>query len=357
MSEFCPVADVSNGIISPAAFGWVEQGYLFPHVEGSENIPIAFLDDNNNVVTIEGAEDKIIVHVAKFTGSGAWIWNECGEIKDSYTIDFYPEPWQQGTFENLGIGCFYIAIANKKLYAIACGQTTGTIYRPYSSSVKINVLDLETGTTTTTTIGCGSTLNSFTNYESVTGDPIPAGADYSLHAVNEFRGFNQLQVVDGSVFIPVFWGSYQYGGMTDCAIRVNLSDPNDQEIIKGFCDYASGNYSENIGQIDLGNGRILNRCSMAWADHNGDYKGQLIDTAADVFPYYFKTSRGYTAKQATNNPVQFFTLACNADGVRGCILNKLYAATVYHLENTAVKTSNLTMTVEYTITQETGAES
>lgn len=349
MSGFSPIEDVSNEVISPSSFGWIEQGVLFPHVQGSENIPIAFITDTNKVVTIEGNENNITVHVGKFTGSGAWIWNELGEIEDEQTFTFEPTPWQQGTFENFGIGCFYVAVANNKLYAIACGQTGGTIYRPYAQSMTVNVLDLETGTTSTSTIDCSGTLSNYGYYERIDGETMPTGTTFSMIAVNEFRDFNQLQIVDGSVFIPVFWGSYQYGGMTDCSIRVNLSDPTDQEIVKGFYNNQSGNYSDNIGQIDLGNGRIMNRCSMAWSD-NG-YKGQLITPNTDVFPLYSRYSRGYSAKQPSDSPVQFFTLASNSDGVRGCILNKLYQATVFHLETPVIKTANLTMTVEYTLTQ------
>jgi hypothetical protein len=350
MSSFSPIENVCNKVISPSEFGWIEQGVLFPHVQGSENIPIAFITDTNKVVTIEGNENNITVHIGKFTGAGAWIWNELGEIEDEQTFTFEPTPWQPGTFENFGIGCFYVAVANGKLYAIYCGQVTGTIYRPYAQNMTVNVLDLETGTASTSTIGCSTTLASYSNYERIDGEAMPEGVTFSLHAVNEFRDFNQLQIIDGSVFIPVFWGSYQYGGMTDCSIRVNLSDPTDQEIVKGFYNNKSGNYSDNIGQIDLGNGRIMNRCSMAWSD-NG-YKGQLITPNTDVFPIYFRYSRGYTAKQPSDSPVQFFTLASNSDGVRGCILNKLYQATVFHLETPVIKTANLNMTVEYTVIQE-----
>lgn len=350
MSSFSPIEDVSNGIISPSGFGWTDTGVQFGHIVGLEKIPVAFLTDTNHVITLETTENTIIVRKAKFTGSGAWIWNNIADIEVEQEIIFEPTPWQQGTFENFGIGCFYVAVYNNKLYAIACGRTDGTIYHPYNQLMTINILDLETGTATNRTVDCSATLDAFTEYERIDGEALPTGATFSMFAVNEERGLNQLQVVDGSVFIPVFWGNYNYGGLTDCSIRVSLSDSSDQEIIKKFYNNMQGNYSVDYSQIDLGNDRIMNPCSYAYKSGN-QYIGQEIARNMDVYPTNNRQTRAYCAKMPSESPVQYFTYADNMDAVRGCILNKLYQATVYHLETPVVKTANLTMTVEYTITQ------
>lgn len=356
--DFCPVADVSNGVITPEDFGWEFQGILFPRMLEGEKIPIGFIDDMDHVVSVEGRENNIRVHISKFTGTGAWIWNSLGELYDDTYFDFTAEPWQQGTFSNYGIGMFYVALdsAHKKLYAIACGQTNPSdIYLPYSKVLKINVLDLTNGTKTTSTVDMATTINSFSGYHRTDGSAMPGDAQFFGTGVNEERDFKQLQIVDGSIFIPIYWVGGGLQGTTDCSIRVDLSDPSDQEIVQGFNkDNFSGNYGTDTVQINLGNGRIMNTHSMAWADSNGDYKGQAIDVNRDLFMSDTNTVREYACAQLSDSPVQYFTYcAKNASGVRGCILNKLYQATVFHIENGPLtKTASVTMTLEYDITQE-----
>lgn len=360
--DFAPVADVSNRIINPSAYGYEFAGVEFPHMVGGEHVPVGFYGDVDHVVTIEGAQNYIIVHIGKFTGSGAYIWNALGDIKDERTLTFEAVPWQQGTFENHGIGCFYIAFdgENRKLYAIACGQTQGTIYRPYNNTLIINCLDLETGTATISNVSVSGTLSAYHDYKRTDGETMPSGAQYWAEAVNEERDFKQLQIIDGSVFIPVFWTGSGLSGTTDCSIRVNLSNTTDQEIVKGFYNNnSSGNYATNNVQIDLGNGRVMNSHSMAWVDSNGDYKGQDIALNEDLFISISRTVREFSASQPTASPVQFFTY-CNKDGngVRGCVLNKLYQATAFHVENgPVVKNAAMTMTLEYELTQTEDAES
>lgn len=359
--DFEPVADISNKIINPSDYGYIESGVEFPHIDWGEEVPVGFYGDVDHVVTVEGAENNIIVHIGKFTGSGAWIWNALGDIKIERSLTFEAVPWEQGTFENYGIGCFYIAYdgVNRKLYAIACGQTEGTIYRPYGNTLNINCLDLETGTATISAVSISETLSAYNNYKRTDGETMPSGARFWAEAVNEERAFKQLQIVDGSVFIPVLWTGAGLVGSTDCTIRVNLNTTSDQEIVKGFCNYYNGNYRTDNVQIDLGNGRVMNGRSMAWADSNGDYKGQDIAENSDLFISTLRTVREYAASQPTDSPVQFFTY-CNkdSDGVRGCILNKLYQATAFHVENgPVVKNASMTMTLEYELTQTEGGES
>ncbi len=362
MSSFSPIDDISNGIIDPTDFYWTETGVPYGSIQNMEKIPISFITDDDHVITLEANADNITVHIGKFTGTGAWIWNNIAEIEDETTYTFEPEPWQPGTFENFGIGCFYVAVANGKLYAIYCGQTQGTIYRPWAQRMIVNILDLATGTATSSTVDCASTLGSYGNYARNDGESFPEGTSFYLGAVNEARAFQQLQVCDGSIFISVWWNGSGVTGKTDCSIRISLEDMTEQEIVKGLYDNASGNYSDAYSQIDLGNGRVMNCCSFAWPTDNG-YKGQLITKNTDVYPVNNRYHRAYCAAPS-NSPVQFFTLAAfvpgeprGVDGVRGCILNKLYQATVYHLQTPAVKTANLNMTVEYTLTQVVEEES
>lgn len=364
--DFEPVADVSNKIINPSAFGWENQGVLFPHIVDGERVPIAFYEDADHVVSIEGAENNIIVHVGKFTGTGAWIWNSTGEIVDDRTLTFEALPWVWGDFSNFGKGVFYIAYdaEHKKLYALNAGQTTGNpgtkTYLPYGSTLDINCLDLATGTATKSAVSLSDAISNYNNYERTDGESFPANTRFWASGVNEERAFKQLQVVNGSVFIPITWTGAGLTGTTDCSIRVNLSDTTDQEIVKGLFDlYNRGNYASDNGQIALGNGRIMNSNSMAWADKNGDYKAQSVAVNEDLFISNTRTVREYAAEQPTDSPVQFFTY-CNKDinGVRGCILNKLYQATAFHVENAPiVKNASMTMTLEYELTQTEGDES
>ena len=169
-------------------------------------------------------------------------------------------------------------------------------------------------------------------------------------------------MIDGSIIVPIGWvksGLISGTGMTDGSIRVNLSDPTEFEVVKGFIDYQTGGFNDatNQGQIDLGNGRLMNNEYMAWKDNLGDYKAQeILRDNTDLFPSDYKVVREYTADQPVKNPVQYMTFVSENTGanMRGVILNKLYAATVFHLENPITKTASQTMQVEYSIYQQEG---
>ena len=100
----------------------------------------------------------------------------------------------------------------------------------------------------------------------------------------------------------------------------------------------------------------MNTICMAWKDSSGNYKGQEISADPAIVYDDMSENRGYCAAGPGDNPVQFMNWVNRTqqpDSIRGCILNKLYAATVFHIENgPVVKTSNLNMTLEYEITQE-----
>lgn len=363
MEDFYPVEDVSNGVINPGSFGWTETGVPFGHIVNEEKIPIAFLDDLDHVLTIEGQQDKIVAHLAKFTGSGAWLWNALADVHDEETLEFAAEPWSWGNFENFGIGCFYVAVdaANKKLYAVNAGTTEGSEvqnkYLPYSDILRVNCLDLTNGTISTSSISCGSTLSSYSNYERTDGESFPSSTVFRIAGVNETRDFKQVQIVNGSVILPVVWVGGGMVGSTDCSIRINLTNSNDQEIVKGFENIMVSNYRRDSVQIALGKGRVMNTSSMAWLGPDGKYKGQAIPVNLDLFKNTAQSRevRQFVAANPTNNPVQFFTYcASNSSAVRGCMLNKLYAATVYHVDSQEpiIKNASTTMTVEYSLFEE-----
>lgn len=363
-SDFSPVGDVNNGVVDPSEFEETNTGGYW-HIEGQQKIPLGFIDDANRVVTVEVDDGKLIVHVGKFTGSGAWIWNNLCDIEDEQTFEWTPTPFVWGTFESLGICCFYIALdaVNKKVYTFNAGSLDGEIYRNRSQVLTVNTLDLETGTTSNTTINCSATLGAFSQYANKSPDKsgIDAGAAFYIQGVaNNNEGLlKQVQIIDGSVILPVYWfrsGLGAQGGNTDCSIRVNLTNTTDQEIIKGFYDIEYTFRSKDLLQVDLGNGRIMNMACMAWKDGSGDYKAQEISADASIVFDDYYSNRGYCASVPGDIPVQFMAWVSptqDPDAIRGCILNKLYAATVFHIENgPVVKSANLNMTLEYEITQE-----
>ena len=363
-SDFSPVGDINNGVVNPSEFEITGAGG-YTHIVNQKKIPLGFIDDENRVVTVEVADGKLIVHVGKFTGSGAWIWNNLCDIEDEQTFEWTPAPFVWGTFEALGVCCFYIAYdaVNKKVYTFNAGSLDGESYRNRSQVLTVNTLDLETGATDTTTINCADTLNGYSQYANKSPDwtGIDAGAVFYIQGVNNTESglLMQTQIINGSVILPVLWfrsGLDARGGNTDCSIRVNLTNTNDQEIIKGFYDVSYNYRDADHMRIDLGNGRFMNTICMAWKDSSGNYKGQEISADPAIVYNDMSENRGYCAAGPGDNPVQFMSWVNRTqqpDSIRGCILNKLYAATVFHIENgPVVKTANLNMTLEYEITQE-----
>lgn len=356
-TNFEPVGDAANRVVNPGEFK-IDNSQGFPRIANQQKIPLGFIDDENRAVSIEVASGKLIIHVGKFTGNGAWIWNNLCEIEDEVTFEWTPTPYSVGAMT-----CsFYVALdeINKKVYAIYAGPSSAP-FMAWGRSVSVNAYDLETGTATTSTIDCSSVLDAFQNYTSLNPDypVIPGEALPYVKANNQGGVLKQLQIINGCVFLPVLWykgGLGPLDGPTDCSIRINLTNTNDKEVLKGLQGYYFLYEDNTNGQVDLGNGRVLNPESMAWKKADGTYTGQSVKRNADVFGSTYLTYREFCARMPGDNPIQFF-VAVDADGdasgIRGCIINKLYSATVFHIENgPVVKTSNLNMTLEYEITQE-----
>lgn len=343
-ANFEPVEDVSLHNLDASDFVYIgEYGLPGDHLAESKRIPIGFLDDTNSVVTIEVDQNnmRFNVYVAKFTGTGAWIWNELGEPYDEYMLPFEVSFPQWGTFENLGYFMYMLAFDkdNKKLWAFTNGQTNvGGSWQNKSKDFYYDCLDLTTGTVSSGNVDCINDLGPITDPDS----------PYFCFITNPSAGNPILtQVVDGSVFLPTD---------KNCVLRVNLSDMTDREIVNGLYVYV-GNQQTNNGAVNLGNDRICLLNTYGFKQVNGDYIGMDIKRVpGSVFGWEVTSCRVFAAEQPTPSPVQFLTrnfLSPDDDPTRGAILNKLYQATVFHLENgPVVKSSTQTMTLEYEITQE-----
>lgn len=344
-ANFEPVEDVCLHNLDATIFGY-SGAYGLPgdHLENAKKIPIGFLDDVNGVVTIEVDEDnmRFNVYVAKFPGKGAWIWNELGEPYDEYMIPFPVSHPQWGYFENLGYFMYMLAFdkENKKIYAFTNGSQRGDgSWINKSKDFSYDVLDLSLGTVTSGTCDCTSILGPATDPDT----PF-------LCFISTFSAGNPIltQIVDGSVFLPTDQSK---------VLRVNLSNMSDQELIDDL--YVTvGNDQTNNGAVNLGNDRICLLNTYGYKKADGTYAGLPIkreDAVRTVFGPQDKNVRVFAAEQPTPSPIQFMTRSYYGfpdDPPRGAILNKLYMATVFHLENSVTKSASQTMTLEYTLTQE-----
>ena len=343
-ANFEPCEDICLHNLDGTIFGYSgEYGLPGDHLENAKKIPIGFLDDVNGVVTIEVDEDnmRFNVYVAKFPGNGAWIWNELGEPYDEYMIPFVVSHPQWGYFENLGYFMYMLAFdkENKKLYAFTNGsQRVDGSWINKSKDFSYDILDLNTGIVTSGTVDCESAL----------GAPDPDNPN--LCFISTFSAGNPIltQIVDGSVFLP-----------TDKSqvLRVNLSNTADQELIDNL--YVTvGNDQTNNGAVNLGNDRICLLNTYGYKKGDGTYAGLPIkreNAVSTVFGPQDKNVRVFAAEQPTPSPIQFLTRSYYGvpdDPPRGAVLNKLYMATVFHLENSVTKSASQTMTLEYTLTQE-----
>lgn len=355
-ADFTPVEKVSNGSISPSIFKYDASGD-FPIVTNSEKIPLAFLTDTNHIVSISQKTGYVVqIHLAKFTGKGIWIWNDVGDVEDEVVYEV-TQPYQR---------CFVVVDKENYLLYLLGTQDLNSPY--FSSHLRGKVIDLSTGTESSFDADADAFITAHKSeflqcngngWEWMYTDPSFAMGFAPSYNRNFFT---LLPMIEGSIIVPIGWvksGLISGTGMTDGSIRVNLSDPTEFEVVKGFIDYQTSGFNDatNQGQIDLGNGRIMNNEYMAWKDNLGDYKAQeILRDNTDLFPSDYKIVREYTADQPVKNPVQYMTYVSENTGsnMRGVILNKLYAATVFHLENPITKTASQTMQVEYSIYQQEG---
>lgn len=369
--HFKPVTSACNGIIGNSEYvGAVDTDHgAFPYITNFKSIPLGFYEDINHIVSLEVLYNKFVVHISKFTGDGCHLWNTIGDISDVTTYNWTPENWQWGTWGLLGRCCYYVAYdaQNKRLYAVNAGSGgEGNQYVNEGTALQIDYIDLTTGNASHTTQEYNSVLAAYDeNYSSLDGAIVhsTSGPTFWITGVISERSEGkpvQVAIVDNSIYLPIMWHAYGVAGSprgrTDCSLRINLSDNTDAEVVKGYARYASGNSDDFTGQINLGNGRVMNLDSMSWKNGDGECEGQGVALANDIFNTTWGNNKGYVATQPTNNPVQYCTHLVAGDshynGLRGCILNKLYQATVFPVEGGPVlKTAAMTMTVEYSIYQ------
>lgn len=348
--DFSPVEDCCNHTVSVEDFLYDEENAILTEMG---RIPIGFYEDVDHVVTlsIDTENETLTVTRSKFTGSGVWMWNDLAEKFDAEaTYDFPLTYWQWGDFESLGIGSFYFAYdqENSKLYTFQIGTTsTGTIgsgiFRPYGKTIYIKSLDLTNGNIITSSINMTGTLGE--------------GADSYLYGVVEDCLPIQLQVIDGCVYFPIFDATVYPTAFTTQSMKFNLSTFAGA-LVDGFYDDLGNNVRYGTSQVDLGNGRMTNSQCLLYEDQSGTVEGQAVYRDATVYGTGRRTARTYSCVQPTDSPIQYLTYAgfqADTNGLmRGCLLNKLYQATVFALESSVTKTSAMTMTVNYSIYQTEG---
>lgn len=341
-ANFEPVEDVCLHNLDASDFEYVgNYGVPGDHLADSKRIPIGFLDDINSVVSIDidHSEQEFNVYLSKFTGSGAWLWNELGEPYDEVMIRFPVSHPQWGTWENFGYFMYMLAFdaVNKKLWAFTNGApNVGGSWQNTSKDFSYDCLDLSDGTVTSGTVDCTADLS----------DP----ENPYLCFMSTYSAGNPIltQVVDGSVFLPT---------NKNFVLRVNLSNMTDRELVSGL--YVTvGNDQTNNGAVALGNGRICLLNTYGYKNQNGEYMGLPIKRTTGngtLFGTASMNTRIFAVEQPTESPIQFFTrnyLGVGDNPPRGTVLNKLYMATVFHLESPVVKGASQTMTLEYELTQE-----
>jgi len=356
-ADFEPIGDANVHNLPSTDFVYVFDGDYsdIPQITNMKRIPVGFYEDIDHVVSIEPdyTNSRINVYISKFTGSGVWLWNEIGEpYEQSSPIPFNVSHTQWGTWERYGRFMFSIAYdkTNKKLYAFTFGRPGNTSYLNTWSSKKIyaSELNLSTGTTSNYEIDATDALGD--NYLANWG-ALPEG-DIRL-----------IKIVGGSVFFDIVTGS---GTFTGDSLRVNLSDHSDMETVEGLGSVVGQNSNGFAGAFDLGNDRIFYCDNFAAKNSDGDYVGYEVhrdDTNGSALGVTSPNMRLFAIEQFQDSPIQYMTRLKNGtyedDNAppRGCMLNKLYAATVFHLETAVTKTNALTMTVEYELTQIGGDES
>jgi hypothetical protein len=391
---FCPVEDISNYIINAYDFQNNDQtsptAQSLPQRVGNaqqKRMPLGFYGDLNHVVSIELTEDEqyqssyggdwrkghVTIYISKFAGTGTYLWNEVGEPDYERKIDVpLTFAWQQANFEVVR-GAFHVAYDEEiKHFYILWGGTPAYVdydpmpdppftFRAYpvSSSLHYIDVDLETGTI--------STMKTITNRQH----------QLMFRFLKQSYIPLQLQVVEGHIIMPLYYvpknedGKYQYlqaDSTASCGVRLDLRSSTIKDYVEEL-DIAYGDNSYNgTGNINLGNGRSM------WLNHYVEKKASkdliLSDldswfyTKAMSFPEFFPnawhTGRIFTAS-SVNSLVQFCIVAGNGvqdwnKRIRGALLNKMYKASAFHLQDRVIKTNTHIMTVEYTLTQE-GEES
>lgn len=317
--DFCPVDYVGVGSLSAADFT------SYSPISDQDRIPVGFYDDLDHVISfkVDSVTKKVRIYISKFTGTGVWLWNELGEPENESSFDI-TLPYATETDLK-----YYFAYdgAHKTMYWFAVTNDVG-------QTLSISTVDLEAKTVTSVEADCSSTLG-------------------ALSIINPQTPYCPIEAafVDGYAFITCYQTAVYPSSFEMKSLKIDLDTPTNQVLVDGFGEGNLGNTRYGNGQIYLGNGRLMNLSSMAFKKSDGTYAGEEIHNT-DLTAWV--RERNFTAEQLTKSPVQFLTSAgqyADATYPRGCMLNKLYQATVFTLDNAVTKSASQTMTVEYTITQ------
>lgn len=350
--HFTPIERIDNGIIDPSEYEYQRYDVEYPHITNQKSIPLGFYDDTNTIVSAEYiSAGTIRIHLAKFTGKGIWLWNSVGDVTEDQTYDIVA-----GTDKSN-----YIAYdhANKKVYIFVPDNTGDTEYY-----FRIKCLDLLTGNVTEKHYNAAEYL--FRNeavkarVKQQDGTPIPwtvAEFDVYIRTIQDPNCLKQVVIENGCIYLPLCWAHDQFSrGSTNCSLKVSLSNNAVYDLIENFYQYESGSNQRNQVQIDLGNDRFCNPQCMAWKNASGQYEAQeILYDDTNIFIYQGSSSRGYCARQSIDSPIQYLTYTGGTPsgfkGARGCMLNKMYLASAFRLDNPVQKTVTETMQVIYEIKQ------
>ena len=382
---FAPVEDVSNYIINANDFiPSGNQALTVPAFVGTPDqhkIPIGFYGDKNKVVSFRLEEKDISgdvrsgsihIYISKFTGTDLWLKNSIADVDIERELEF-SIPWQSGEQDWIGRAAFYIAYdeTNKHLYLLYCWDSTNTVPIhgiKYNHVITIHDIDLETGTKTERTA---------TTWPQ---GPYAHMSYYAPRSVEEYYDPLQLQVVNGCVFMPVYYvegyvpheptpedpDPYDWKTAlltSNLGVRINLRTGDVEDWYDGvpLLDYHENNALGINAHINLGNERTMGPGVMLERLATGESKYQKlfnfyaeeVTRETSVFGTDGRYNRTYFAN--SSDSLIMYATRCTASGVgdnlRGAVLNKMYQASVFNLAAPVAKTSANTMSVEYSITQ------
>ena len=410
LPNFEPIEDISNYIINSSDLSYSDATPAvadLPKVVGinkAEKMPLGFYGDINHVVSIQYTEDEqtsgpgggdwrkghVDIFISKFTGTDLWLQNEIGDIEPdeerTITVPFdigVGVTWQWANFGTPARCFHYVAYdeTNKHVYFMSAGtqdypqspssSTYNVKYYGCGSVLYVKDVDLTTGTIT----------NRFIIHPIIHGAP----ADhYGFRAHNEPYEPLQIQVVDGCVILPLYaihWiptptpedpnaGYYDFEHaetVSTIAVRVDIRNGEIKDYIDGVDSFYRDNANSCAVHVNLGNGRMMypnayfeeKTPSTEGFLGTNNLSGDDLVRNTTLFGQPWRFNRIFTA-QRSDSLIQFFTkLRTNAQDtqLRGAVLNKMYQASVFRLNTTVNKTSDQTMTVEYTITQVEDEES
>jgi hypothetical protein len=377
------------------------------HQHGADKIPLGFYDDINRVVSIELIETteeddwrgygktrsgQVKIYISKFTGDELWLRNSLGDLipEEEKTITTTLPRWQWGNFNSLGRCCYFVAYDEeiKHVYFLTIGRCTSwgldpqplipynDQWIPKDWELHITDINLETGEKTIKSIDLTDHF-----------PPNMTNLCFRSHA----EQYDPLQVliVDGKAILPIYdldWKEEQrwdpvtqqwysvsvpdWDGVPSQAnkgIRLNLRTAEVVDFILGYTANEGNNGRTYTACLDLGNERAMypDAYIERTAQPSGsgfltyNFKSRSMTRDTSIFGTDWRENRTFTA----GKDGELILYATNPKGngvqgsrIRGSILNKMYQATVFRLQQKVAKRNDQTMTVIYNIEQEEDEE-